>query len=241
MGKDVKENIEFWLSIIPSFREAIYKLRKWSHLKVANEDNLIWVRGFTKSEIESTSILKIPSAMRYYLKNAQLVPYGKFLPSTIEPSLLWTPIQRGLRITLPKENFHYFGISQVHKISLIPSNDVRPTNAIIVQLQTLESYISTAYYIRLKNLKWTILDSNRALILGAPLLPIKSQDFYQNGCFLIPAGWKIRFDNMTKVYKRALGESAEYWYLLKEENELSKLRKSDFNQLSKGSFIKTLP
>ena len=78
-----------------------------------------------------------------------------------------------------------------------------------------------------------------AIIMGTPLLPIIGQDFYQNDCFLLPAGWKWEYENMLAAYKNALGESLDYWYLLDEEGHVSKLRKSDFNQLSKGSFVKT--
>ena len=104
MAKDVGNDLEYWLSVGKVYKHALYKLRKWPHLKIANEEDTIWLRGFALSEIESASVLEIPAISRYYLRDTQLVPYGKTLPALIEPNLLWTPIQRGLRVSLPREN-----------------------------------------------------------------------------------------------------------------------------------------
>ena len=238
MAINVTNNLEYWLSVSADYKEAVYELRKWSNLKMAVDHHLIWIRGLSEEEIESATVLSIPSIQRYYLKEAQLVPHRKRLPVMIEPNLLWSPIHRGLKVRLPKENFNYFGIEQTYKISLVPSEKVEPINTTIVDLAVLEKYIHTASSIRLKRLKWTILENNKALIIGTPILPIEGQDLYQNLCFLIPAGWKLKNENMVSTYKHALGESIEYWYLL-DENSLTKVSKAHFTQLSKGSFIKS--
>lgn len=239
MANITGSGIEYWLSLSTAYQKTVYKLRKWSHLKMAIDEHLIWIRGLTKADIESAGILEIPSIKRYYLKETHLIPFGKKLPALIEPNLIWSPIQRALKISLPKENFNYFGINQTYKISLVPSEEMRPVTATIVELKTLENYIHSALHFRLKNLKWTILKKEKAVIIGTPILPIQGQDLYENTCFLLPAGKKLQYSNMAKVYEAALGDSAEYWYLIDEHNSIQKLRKADFNRLSKGSFIKT--
>ena len=233
-------NIEYWLSVPSQHKKAIYQLRKWSHLKTATDDKLIWIRGLTQTEIQSESVLKIPFIERYYLKGVQLIPYGKSLPALVEPSLLWSPIQRGLKIQLPSENFNFFGIDQTTKITIVPSKENRIINATIVDLKTLEKYLDTAPKIRLKNLSWTIIENKRAVILGTPLLPIQGQDLYQISCFLIPGGWKLEYENFANVFKKALGESIEYLYLIDENNKIFKLSKKDFSSLSKGSVVNTM-
>lgn len=240
MADNSGNSLEYWLSIPSPHKQAIYKLRKWSHLKIARDEDLIWVRGFTKTEIESTDVLKIPRIERYYLRGARLVLYRKSLPDIVEPTLLWSPIQRGLKVSLPKENFNYFGINQVQRINLVPSERNKAINATIVQLDHLERYLFIAPKIRLKSLKWTIIENDMAIILGRPLLPIQGQDLYQNSCFLIPAGYKFEYESMVKIYKKALGESIDFWYLLDEKSEMYKLRKTDFNRLTKGSFVNTI-
>ena len=240
MANDAGNKLEYWLFLSIAHKAVIYKFRKWSNLKMAIDKDWIWIRGFTLADIESTSVLSIPSIKRYYLKGTHLVPYGKTLPAMIEPNLLWSPIYRGLKISLPKENFNYFGIDQTYKISLVPSEEIKPINATLIDLNILETYMHSASNIRLKNLQWTILNEDKALIIGTPILPIQGQDFYQYACFLLPAGWRLKYDNMASVYKEALGESIEFWYVVNENSQISKLRKTDFNQLSKGSFLKTL-
>lgn len=240
MANDAGNKLEYWLSLNIAHKAVTYKLRKLAYLKMAIDKNLVWIRGFTQADIESASILSIPSIRRYYLKGTHLIPYGKNLPDMIEPSLLWSPIHRGLKISLPKENFNYFGMDQTYSISLVPSEVMKPINATLVDLETLGNYIHSAPNIRLKNLQWTILNKDKALIIGTPILPIQGQDLYQEACFLLPAGWKLKYDNMASVYKEALGESIEFWYLIDKDSQISKLRKANFNQLSKGSFIKSL-
>jgi len=240
MANNAGNNLEYWLSVTTVHRSAIYELRKWAHLKMSVEDNLIWIRGFSLAEIDSSTVLKIPFIMRYYLSGAHLVPHGKTLPAMVEPNLLWSPIQRGFKISLPNENYNYFGLDQTFQLSLVPCKEVKRINVTIVELKTLENYIHSTYNVRLKNLKWTILENDKALIIGTPILPVRGQDLYQNASFLLPAGWKLKYENLIKVYKRALGESIDYWYYVNEKSHISKLRKSDFNLLSKGSLISTL-
>ena len=240
MANDAGNNIEFWISVPANHKGAIYELRQWSYLKIAQDQSLIWIRGFNQGDIESSAVLKIPSINRFYLSGTNLVPYGKNLSALVEPNLLWSPIQRGLKISLPKENFNYFGLNQTYQIALTPTDEVKPINAIIVKLKTLANYIDSAPNIRLINLKWTIISDSETLILGTPLLPIKSKDLYQNNSFLIPAGWKLKHDNMIKIHTKALGEAMDYFYLINKKHKITKIRKSDFNQLSKGSFAKTI-
>jgi len=240
MENHAGNNVEYWLSVDKNHKDAIYNIRKWTHLKMAIEDHLIWVRGFTDKEINSTTVLKIPFISRYYLKDTHLVPYGKVLPTMIEPSLLWSPITRGLKVTLPRENFNYFGLDQTFQISLVTTNIVKPISATVVEMKGLANYLQTAFKVRTQNLTWTILNDNNALIIGTPILPINGQDFYQSGCFLLPAGWKLEYDNLITTYTNALEDSVEFWYLVDEKSKIFKLKKSDFNQLNKGSFIKTI-
>ena len=122
----------------------------------------------------------------------------------------------------------------------MPSTEVRPVTATIVALKTLETYLYSVWNFRIKNLKWTLLNKEEALIIGTPILPIQGQDLYEHACFLLPAGKKFQYSNMVKVYEVALEDSTEYWYLIDEQSSIQKLRKADFTKLSKGSFIKTM-
>lgn len=240
MATHVGDGVAYWLSIPTVYKGALYSLRKWTELKIASEGDTIWVRGFTLEQIESKLVLKIPMIERFYLKDAHLYHYGKKLPSRIEPSLLWSPIHRGLKVTLPKENFNFFGVDQVVDIELVPSAEKRPIDATIVSLLDLESYLYNAPKVRTAEFQWSILDNDSAIIVGKPLLPIRGQDLYRFGSFLIPAGWKLNFECMAQTYSIALENTSDYWYLFNENGAMTKLNKSAFGPLSKGSLAQTL-
>ncbi len=240
MEVDARNGLEYWLSIDQSLRDSLFNLRTWNHLKVATENDLVWIRGCSLAEIESTKVLSLPSVERYYLKEAKLYLYGCRLPARVEPSLLWTPIQRGLKLNLPKQNFNYFGVNQAHTIEIIPSEKEYAIDATMVDLKALQSYVYSAPRIRLKPLHWTILNNKEALIVGTPLLPLQGADYYRIGCFLISGGWKLKFENMVNLYEAAMPDPANFWYLIKTDNKISKLNKGDFSPLNKGSVQQSL-
>ncbi|NJC27103.1 hypothetical protein [Neolewinella antarctica] len=239
MADHAGDHVEYWVAAPARYVQSLYALRKWPGLKMATADGLIWLRGFSREGVESVNVVSIPLLKRYYLLETRLYPLGKSLPALVEPSLLWTDPQRGLKITLPEENFNYFGVARAHRLSLVPSEIQRAVTATVVSLPTLGEYLYDAPRVRLAPLRWTVLEGERALLIGTPLLPIRGQDYYIRACFLIPAGWALRFASMANSYQEALGDGHEYWYILNEKGERYKLRRSDFNHLSKGSFVNT--
>lgn len=240
MEDHVGHGIEYFLSVDRMLMSSLYALRDWSHLKIATEDEMIWIRGFNHPEIISTPVLSLPSAKRYYLKDTKLYLLDSRLPSLTEPTLLWTPIQRGLRVNLPKQNFNYFGIEHQHSISLTPSINEENVDVVICDIEILRSYVSTASLVRLERLLWTLYEIDKAIIVGTPVLPIRSKDYYRVDCFLIPAGFKIKYSNMILVYKNVLPESDKYWFIIGEDNNIKKIPRNNFNRLSKGSVERTL-
>jgi len=240
MEVDARNGIEYWLSIDKGLRDSLFGLRKWNHLKVATEEDRIWIRGFSKPEIESANVLSLPSVNRYYLKETTLYLVGNRLPERVEPSLLWTPIQRAFKLNLPKQNFNYFGIDQTLTITVVPSEKEYSVDATMIDLEALHTYVKSAPKVRMAKLYWTILNNKDALVVGTPLLPIKSEDYYLHGCFLIPGGWKLKNENLVDVYKNALPENVAYWYLIDKEQNISKIRKSDFSPLNKGSVSQSI-
>ena len=239
MADHAGDHLDYWVAVPAEYARALYPLRKWSNVKMATADRVIWLRGLSRADVESVSVLGIPMIDRYYLVGAYLYPFGKSLPALIAPSLLWTDLRRGLQIELPKENFNYFGVPQTHQIALLPSDVQRATTASVVDLAVLGAYLHTAPRVRVAALQWTVLAGERAMIMGTPLLPVQGQDYYHRACFLIPVGYELQYERMAGVYQDALGDSHAYWYILNESGNLAKIRKADFTSLSKGSFVNT--
>ncbi len=239
MADDVADHIEYWFSADRTYEKSLYALRNWDHLKMAEQNDRIWIKGLSATDIESAKVLSIPSINRYYLKGSKLIPHGKKLPAMVEPSLLWTPIARALKIHLPKENFNYFGLQQLYTVQLKPSDVERPTDVVIVSLDKLRSYVNSTYNFRLSGLRWTLLNGDKAIIIGRPNLSIPGQDYYMNRSFIVPAGWIFEFENLVETIESSLGEAVEYYYLVSDDGKISKLRRTDFNNLNKGSVQKS--
>ena len=235
-GDDV---IAYWVSVPERYKAALYSLRKWPQLKMATDKGLIWLKGLLQSDMESPDLLRIPMLERYCLKNTRLYPLGKQLPKMVAPTLLWSDLQRGLRVELPAENFNYFGVDQTHRLELVASTTPKPVTASIINLKLLETYLYDAPQVRVAGLRWLLLGTTEALVVGTPLLPVPGRDYYQMGCFLIPAGFAFRYANLVSTYERGLSDARSYLYLVNEDGGFSKVRRADFNYLSKGSFAGT--
>lgn len=240
MEIDVRDGIEYWISIPLSSKNSLYNLRDWNHLKIGYEQEIIWIRGFDRKQVESVEVLSLAKSIRYYLNGSKLFLYGKRLPTRLEPIVLWTPIQRALKLNLPEQNLNYFGLDQKHQLTLIPSSDEQEIIATITSLSSLNSYVSTAPFIRLKHFQWTVIADDSVLLIGKPMLPIIGKDFYQNGCFLIPAGWKLKNQNMANMYESVLMNVKQSWYIINTKSEINKLNRSDFVELTKGSVQRTI-
>lgn len=231
--------LEYWISVDPLHQKSLFDLRKWSHLKIAYEEDLIWIRGFTNNEISSVKVLKIPSAKKYYIKNTQLYLLGNRLPNMVEPSLLWTDIQRGLTLSLPTQNFNYFGLEQKYSIAIVPTEITYKINVSLVKLEALYAFVKSAAQIRMSPLLWTIIDDTQAMIIGDPLLPMNGEDYYCHGCFIIPGGWKLKYENMLDIYGASLSNSSSYWFVINEKNKIQKIKKSKFVNLNKASVVQS--
>ena len=231
---------EYWASVPRRYEAALYRLRKWPRLKMATDRGLIWLTGFLEADMEAVTLLQIPMLERYTLRETHLYPIGKQLPKMVAPTLLWTNLQRGLRLELPPENFNYFGLQQTHRLELVPSADQQPITAVIIDLTLLQVYLHDAPGVRVAGLRWLVLSDAEALVVGTPLLPLPGRDYYQVGCFLVPAGYAFRYSTLVSTYEQALPEARSHLYLIDEDGKLSKVRRADFNYLSKGSLAGTI-
>ena len=206
MERHVENGVEYFLSVDQSLMRSLYILRSWPHLRMAVDHDRIWMRGFSEIEIESVRVLSLPSASRYYLIDSKLYLVASRLPSLEEPDFNWIPIQKGLTVDLPKQNFNYFGMNHRHSISLIPTTEEQTVNVLICSTEILYSYVSTAPKVRLQSMKWTLYGAHSAIVIGTPILPIQSEDYWTSACFILPAGYKIKYENMINLYESTLLE-----------------------------------
>lgn len=193
MAENSPNSIGWLLELPREHSDWLAGIRHWRHLKVATEGDSIWVNGFSESEIASTAIKSIPAKKIWHQMDHQLFPQGSRLPFRQAPVLLWTPIGRGLPLALPDENHNFFGIKEETIVRLVRTEIVHPAVAILAPVEALRAFIENAAAVRLKHLQWVMIDETSAFILGAPLLPVPGNTFWQCGSFLMPAGYDFEW------------------------------------------------
>lgn len=240
MAIDTTGSISYYLSLAGEHAAYLGTIRHWENLKIAYEGNVVWVKDLSPVQVDSLEVKSIPFKELYYAQDGKLFLKGSLLPSRNLPSLLWTPIGRGLAVTLPAYNHNYFGLTGNVNIRLAPSEKETESLALRVNINVLQNYIVTAPAIRLEGLQWTVLGAIEALLLGAPLLPLQGQAFWRRGDFLLPAGFDLELYAVSDDLSQLLNPEGDSWILWQEDGRYSKLDKQAFTPLSISSFRLTM-
>lgn len=226
----------YFLEIKKEHKDFLGAVRHWENLKIAFETNTIWIKEFSAEQINSSEILQIPYAKIYELKENLLFERGKQLPAKKLPSgLLWSPVLRGLPVSLPNFNHNFFGIDQRLKIALKQSEDVKEAHALLVKFQELKTYIESAPKFRLEPLKWVVIN-NKALIIGKPLLPLKGDTYWFKNDFLVPSGYDFEWPVLTQTLKDKLNPFDKNLIVWNKDNSYSSIQKQNIKPLSISSF-----
>lgn len=236
MAKDVTNDLNYCLSLARTQEADLATIRHWNNLKIAFDGDLIWIKDLTLIQINSVTVKSIPFIKRYEVRGPKLFPFQGRLPEGNLPALLWSPMERGLSIELPKFNFNYFGTEEKIKIELIPSEKVKNASAMIVSMKELEEYILAAPEIRLQNIQWAIIDQTQAILFGQPLLPIPGKAFWQIEDFLIPAGYTFRHEGLIKKVNKKINPVSNNLITWEEDNQYFKINKIAIQALSISSF-----
>lgn len=236
MAEDATNHLNYYLELSVKHKDFLGQIRHWENLKYGIETESIWVKNFTESQLDSIELKSIPFANLYSGKENLLFPKGSLLPSRKIPNLLWTPLVRALKIEIGDFNHNYFGLNQSLDIKLISSENEQPAFALLVDFDSANSYISSASSARMKPLSWLSVDSNKALILGNPILPISGKVYWRLANFLLPNGFEFEFAIIEQILetKLQLTQNQIIWW--SSENEYLIIEKDNFRPLTIASW-----
>jgi hypothetical protein len=236
MATNTENHINYILEIDKQHLNYLGQIRHWNNLKIAKDGNEYWIKDITEIQLNSLEIKSIPFVRIYKLVQQKLFPLESLLPTKkIPSSLLWTPLEKGLPLTLPSYNFNFFGLEQVVSTQIIPSEHEYEAVALLVPIKDLSAYINTAPSIRFKSLNWVIIEDN-ALILGTPLLPIQGKTFWKRGDALLPTGYDFEFHLLSELINNQINPENKYWSLWNEQSDYFLIDKTLFQPLSLSSF-----
>ena len=242
MAKNSADIIEFLVRIDKSDLDTLAQIRHFENLKLAPNENDIWVKGFSMEQIDGVAVKTLPKKNIFYIKDSKLFPKESLLPiGKLPSSLLWTPIQMALLLEEPQLNHNFFGIHETIDIQLSPFSEEKQLFATLINLDsTTKSTIESSPNFRLEHLKYVLVNTSKLLIIGHPTLGIKGQSFWFYNDFLLPNGYHFKFPILTKSIKNAINSNGEYYVLWQKNNSYALIKKSDFKPMSISSFRRTL-
>jgi hypothetical protein len=236
MATDASNRINYYLVIDRENTDDLGRVRHWTNLKVAYEDHRLWVKDLDYAQINSVEVKSLRSKSLYYEKDGRLFPLNSVLPECIAPALLWTPIDRALKITLPSLNHNFFGLNEGIPLRMISSDQEFEPHAMVVSIALLGNYVETAPAIRLSAIRWVVLNNSEALLIGKPFLPLPGQAYWLRKDMLIPAGYDFEFHILSDVFQKIINPARDRWIVWNTEASYYSIVKEDFQTLSRSSF-----
>lgn len=237
MAKDPSEHIKEFRAVLPRADEDFLgSIRDWKNIQLASDDEMIWLKGFTPEQAVSHEIRQMPGLLLYELREDLLFRKDALVPSRrMRTALLWTPIDKALKLTFPLSNNNFFGIDKKVEVKLKPAEEERPAAALLCTMEEIRDIIVTVPKFRLDRIDWIVID-RKALFLGAPLPALPGKSYWADNGHLLPAGIGFEFSNLNTVLQRKYNPDLEQWLLWAEDGHLLRLPKSSFRKLSVSSF-----
>ncbi|SEW49310.1 hypothetical protein SAMN05421841_4110 [Chryseobacterium wanjuense] len=237
MAKDSSERIkEFWAELPRADEDFLGSIRDWKNVQIALEEDVIWLKGFTDEQAVSPEIQQLPDFLLYELREGLLFRKNALVPSKkVRTALLWTPIDKALRLTFPPSNQNFFGIDEKVEVRLKPSEEEQPAAALLSSITEIKDTIIALPKFKLENLDWIVMNE-KALFLGMPLLSLPGKTFWAKDGHLLPTGFDFEFKNLSSLLQRKYNAGQDQWILWNEEGSVLSINKNDFRKLSVSSF-----
>jgi len=172
----------------------------------------------------------------YELRDGLLFRKDALVPSKkMRTALLWTPIDKALKLTFPISNNNFFGINEKIEAKLKSSEEEQPAMALLCSISEIKEVIITTPKFKLEKLDWIVIN-DKALFLGTPLLGFPGKTFWLKDDHLLPTGFDFEFKNLSSLLQRKYNECNEDWLLWSENGSVLNIKKEDLRKLSVSSF-----
>ncbi|ALR29133.1 hypothetical protein ATE47_00590 [Chryseobacterium sp. IHB B 17019] len=237
MAKDSSERIkEFWAELPRADEDFLGSIRDWKNVQVALENDVIWLKGLTDEQAVSPEIQQLPNFLIYELREELLFRKDALVPSKkVRTALLWTSIDKALRLTFPPSNQNFFGIDEKIEVKLRPSEEEQPAIALLSPIAEIKEIIIALPKFKLEKLDWIVIN-DKALFLGNPLLSLPGKTFWTKNGHLLPTGFDFEFKNLSSLLQRKYNADQDQWLLWNEDGSVLPINKNDFRKLSLSSF-----
>lgn len=237
MAKDSSNGIkEFWAELPRADEDFLGSIRDWKNVQIALEEKIIWLKGFTDEQAISSEIQQLPNFLLYELREGLLFRKDALVPSKkVRTALLWTSIDKALRLTFPPSNQNFFEIDEKIGVKLKPSEEEQSAIALLSSIAEIKDAIITLPKFKLEKLDWIVIN-DKALFIGTPLLSFPGKTYWTKDGHLLPTGFDFEFKNLSSLLQRKYNVSQDQWLLWDKNGSVLHLNKNDFRKLSVSSF-----
>jgi hypothetical protein len=237
MAKDSSNSLkEFWAEIPRIDEDFLGSIRDWKNVQIALEEDVIWLKGFTDEQAVSSEIQQLPNFLLYELREGLLFRKDALVPSKkVRTALLWTLIDKALRLTFPPSNHNFFGIDEKIEVNLKPSEEEQPAMALLSSMAEIKETIIALPKFKLEKLNWIVIN-DKALFIGNPLLSFPGKTYWTKDGHLLPTGFDFEFKNLSSLLQRKYNAGQDQWLLWNENGSVLPINKDDFRKLSVSSF-----
>ena len=237
MAEDSSNGIKtFWAELPKADEDLLGAIRDWKNVKIAIDEEVIWLKGFTNEQAASSEIQQLPNFILYELRDGLLFRKDALVPSKkMRTALLWTPIDKALKLTFPISNNNFFGIDEKIEAKLKPSEEEQPAMALLCSISEIKEAITAIPKFKLEKLDWIVIN-DKALFLGTPLLSFPGKTFCLKDGHLLPTGFDFEFKNLSSLLQRKYNTDQNQWLLWNENGSVLYLNKEDFRKMSVSSF-----
>lgn len=237
MAEDPSKCVKEFRAEIPRADEDVLgSIRDWKNIHIAVDEETVWLKGFTDEQTVSAEIRQLPHFILYELRKGLLFRKGALVPDKkMRTALLWSPIDKALRLTFPASNQNYFGIDEKVKVSLKQGSEEHAAVALLSVISEIKESIPVQPNFKLEKIEWTVIN-DKALFLGTPLLSLPGKTYWTRDGHLLPAGFEFEFKNMSSLLQRQYNKNCDKWLLWNEDGTYLPIKKEDLRPLSVSSF-----
>ena len=237
MAENSSDGIKtFWAELPKAEEDFLGAIRDWKNVQIAMDEEIIWLKGFTYEQATSSEIQQLPNFILYELRDGLLFRKNALVPSKkMRTALLWTPIDKALKLTFPISNNNFFGIEEKVDVKLKSIEEEQPAIALLCSISEIKDAIITIPKFKLEKLSWIVIN-DKALFMGTPLLSFPGKTFWVKDDHLLPTGFDFEFKNLSSLLQRKYNDCNEDWLLWNEKGSVLNIKKEDFRKLSVSSF-----
>ena len=237
MAKNLGTELDLFYLCTSTKEESFWgSIRHWENVSIAYEGDNSWLKGLTLTQTQSVEVMSLLHKQLFAQIEGKLFKIGSLLPERNIPDLEWIPLKKAVSIELPSFNFNFFYLPEKVRFDLVQATQLRESIAMLVDLSVLKDYVETAPALRLSVLKWVILGSQHAFLLGTPLLPIQGLSFWQKGRCFFPDGLQPEFPILLPTLEQKLGSNLLDHLVFNPNGQILTVSAYQFKQLSRSSF-----